>query len=163
MRWCGVIALVCLLGCCLRSSSVADATGAGCIAGKVRVLKTNESVPFALISIDSIPVAQADSIGEFHIHGVAPGLHAICAQEDGFVLRTLDSVLVTADSCTCVDLHMEPEVIEVDGIPISITPSDLLHIVDTQAQRQLTSETIRNLPAATIYDILRQRGGVVVR
>lgn len=157
MRRCGVIALVCLLGCGLRSSSVADATGAGCIAGKMRVLKTNESVPFALISVDSIPVAQADSIGEFRIHGVAPGQHAIRAQANGFVFRKHDSVLVTADSCTFVDLHLEPEVIQIEGAPIGVTPRDILHLCDTQAQRQLTSETIRNLPAATIYDILRQR------
>jgi len=164
MRRSGGIALVCWLSCGLFSGLVAGATDAGCIAGKVREIKTFEPIPFAVISIDTITaVAQADSSGEFCIDGVAPGLHAIRAQAEGFVLRERDSVLVTADSCAVVEICMEYEVIEIEGAPIGETPSDLLHDFDTQALRQLTSERIRNLPAATIYDILRKRGGVVVR
>lgn len=163
MRRCGLFVILLLA---LSSKAFSnDSTGVGCIMGVTEKTMLSRPVPFIFLCLDdSSECVVTDSRGQFCFDNVSPGYHLVILRTAGFVLYRIDSVWVGPDSCSwkVVEMYEMDEIIH-GSCTLLIYWPPLIEFDETQSARRFISEQLRALPALDIYDILRQRGGVVVR
>ncbi len=135
----------------------------GRVKGKIINKKTKEAVPFAVVQIDGTTMgAQADPNGEFLIINVPPGMYSITANLTGWTPVRTEQVEVRVDATVTVDFAMEESIVETEA-QIVIAERDLLRVTETANLRQITAENIKNMPVATVADLLKAQVGVVER
>ncbi len=135
----------------------------GRVKGKITNKKTKEAVPFAVVQIDGTTMgAQADPNGEFLIINVPPGMYSITANLTGWTSVRTEQVEITVDATRTVDFAMEESIVETEA-QIVVAERDLLRVTETANLRQITAENIKNMPVATVADLLKAQVGVVER
>ncbi len=135
----------------------------GRVKGKITNKKSKEAVPFAVVQIDGTTMgAQADPNGEFLIINVPPGMYSITATLTGWTPVRTQQVEVRVDATVTVDFAMEESIVETEA-QIVVAERDLLRVTETANLRQITAENIKNMPVATVSDLLKAQVGVVER
>lgn len=154
--------LVLMLLALFTSASV-FAGSTGKIRGKIINKKSKEPVPFAVVQIDGTTMgAQADPSGEYIIINVSPGMYSITATLTGWTSVRTEKVEVRVDATANVDFAMEESIVETEA-QIVTAERDLLRVTETADLRQITAESIKNMPVATVAELLKVQVGVVER
>ncbi|MGB5139115.1 MAG: carboxypeptidase regulatory-like domain-containing protein, partial [Candidatus Zixiibacteriota bacterium] len=147
----------------LIAAAGAFAGSTGKVRGKLTNKKDKSAVPFAVVQIDGTTMgAQADANGEFMIINVPPGIYSITAQLAGWGAVKTTNVEVRVDATAEVNFVMEESVIETEA-QIVVAERDLLRVGETSDMRQITAESIKNMPVSTVADLLKVQVGVVER
>ncbi len=154
--------LVLMLLALFASASV-FAGSTGKLKGKIIDKKSKNPVPFAVVQIDGTTMgAQADPNGEYIIINVPPGMYSVTASLTGWGSVKTTNVEVRVDGTAQVDFSMEESIVETEA-QIVIAERDLLRVTETANLRQITAENIKNMPVATVTDLLKAQVGVVER
>ena len=147
----------------LIAATGAFAGSTGKVRGKLINKKDKGSVPFAVVQIDGTSMgAQADPNGEFIIINVPPGIYSITASLNGWQSVRMTNVEVRVDATAEVNFTMEESVVETEA-QIVVAERDLLRVGETSDMRQITAETIKNMPVSTVSELLKVQVGVVER
>jgi len=164
MRMANVLrnAVLLLVVALLASTSVWAGT-VGKVRGKITNKKTKEAVPFAVVQIDGTTMgAQADVNGEYMIINVPPGVYSVTAKLTGYTSVRTEAVDVRVDQTSTINFALDESVIETEAQVVT-AQRDLLKLTETANLRQITAETIKNMPVSTVQDVLKAQVGVVER
>lgn len=155
-----MIAAVILL---LAASTVWPAT-VGKVRGRVIDKKTKDPVPAVAIRIEGTNMgALTDPKGEYIIINVPPGNYSLAATSVAYNTNLTHNVQVTVDHTTTVDFALEERITELDIVQEVVAERDLLRMSETQNIKQITAESIKNMPVTSVDDILKAQVGVVER
>lgn len=150
-----------VIGLFTAASVFAGSTGR--IKGKITNKKSKEPVPFAVVQIDGTTMgAQADPNGEYLIINVPPGMYSVTATLTGWTSVRTEKVEVRVDATIPVDFAMEESIVETEA-QIVTADRDLLRVTETANLRQITAESIKNMPVATVTELLKTQVGIVER
>lgn len=156
------VLIIAVLAMFAASSVFAGTTGK--IKGKVINKKTKEPIPGAPVQIEGTTMgALTGPDGEYMIINVPPKVYNLVAKLVGFVAVKVEKVEVSADHTSTVDLSLEETTIVTDQVVTVVAPRDLLKLTETQNMRQLTAETIKNMPVTTVAELMAIQVGVVSR
>ncbi len=138
-------------------------TNTGRIKGKVINAKTKDPVAFAVIQIMGTTMgAQADQNGEYLLINVPPGKYELCATLTGWTKVCVQELTVSANATTAQDFALNEAVIETD-VAIVVADRELSAQNETAHIRQIKPADIKNMPVATVADLLKAQVGVVER
>lgn len=152
-----------LLVLALFASASIFAGSTGKVKGKITDKKSKDALPFAIVQIDGTTMgAQADQNGEYIIINVPPGMYSVTASLQGRTSVRTEKVEVRVDATAQIDFSMEESIIETEA-QIIVAERDLLRVTETANLRQITAEAIKNMPVATVTDLLKAQVGVVER
>jgi outer membrane receptor protein involved in Fe transport len=155
------IVIIAVIAMFTASTVFAGTTGK--LRGKVVNKKTKEAIPSVPVQIAGTTMgALTDANGEYMIINVPPMMYSIVVKAVGFIQVTAEQVEVTVDHTTVQDFTIEETAIEVTGYTVT-AQRDLLKISETQNVRQLTAESIKNMPVTTVQELLSIQVGVVKR
>ena len=91
----------------LPFSSIAQS---GIIKGKVSESTSNESIPFANVSIEGLPIGVASDIdGNYILENLEPGIYNITASFLGYKTQTIQEIQVTNSKPAVADFKLEDE------------------------------------------------------
>lgn len=151
-----------LLG--LVTSAGAFAATTGRLRGKITDKKTKAPVPFAVVQVEGTTMgAQASVDGEYIIMNVPPGVYSVRASLTGWGTVVTENVQILVDRTTYVDFLLEEAILETGEIIYVTAERDMLKLSETSSSRQITAETIKNMPVSTVQQILTSQVGVVER
>jgi outer membrane receptor protein involved in Fe transport len=156
------ILIIAVLAMFAASSVFAGTTGK--IRGKVINKKTKEAIPGAPVQIEGTTMgALSGPDGEYMIINVPPKVYNVVSKLVGYIPMTVEGVQVTADHTSIADLMLEETTIIIDKPQVVTAERDLLRLTETQNMRQLTAETIKNMPVTTVAELMAIQVGVVSR
>lgn len=122
----------------------------GKIRGKIISKKSSDPVAFVVVQIKGTTMgAQANQDGEYIIINVPPGKYELCATLLGWGTVCVTELSVAANSTTTQDFSLEEAVVETQA-QIVVTERDLLQQGATSDLRQITRESVKNMPMANM-------------
>ncbi len=122
----------------------------GKIRGKIISKKSSDPVAFVVVQIKGTTMgAQANQDGEYIIINVPPGKYELCATLLGWGTVCVTELSVAANSTTTQDFSLEEAVVETES-QIVVTERDLLQQGATANLRQITRESVKNMPMANM-------------
>jgi outer membrane receptor protein involved in Fe transport len=156
------ILIIAVLAMFAASSVFAGTTGK--IKGKVINKKTKEPIPGAPVQIEGTTMgALTGPDGDYMIINVPPKVYNVVSKLVGYIPMKVEGVEVQVDHTAIADLMLEETTIQIDKPQIVTAERDLLRLTETQNMRQLTAETIKNMPVTTVAELLAIQVGVVSR
>jgi outer membrane receptor protein involved in Fe transport len=156
------VLIIAVLAMFAASSVFAGTTGK--IRGKVINKKSKEGIPSAPVQIEGTTMgALTGPDGEFIIINVPPKMYNLVCKPVGYVSMKVEKVEVTVDHTTPCDFALDESTIQLDKQVVVVAERDLLKLSETQNMRQLTAETIKNMPVTTVQELLKIQVGVVER
>jgi len=146
---------------CLAVASPALAQDKGTITGKVTDKRTGHAIPFANVSLVGVPKGGlTDSEGRFTIPGVPVGTYELRVQFLGFRPETRGDVVVTAGRSVAVDFKLEEVIVRQEKVVEVTAERRLVETKQGATVRSVNANEIRNLPVATVADVLQQQAGI---
>ena len=122
----------------------------GKIRGKIINKKSSDPVAFVVVQIKGTSMGtQANQFGEYVIINVPPGKYELCATLPGWTTVCVTELSVAANSTTTQDFSLEEAVVETQA-QIVVTERDLLQQGATSDLRQITRESVKNMPMANM-------------
>ena len=156
------ILIVGVLAMFAAASVFAGTTGK--IRGKVTNKKTGEPIPSAPVQIEGTTMgALTGPDGEYLIINVPPKVYSLVSRPVGYVPMKVEQLEVTVDRTAVADMALEETTINLKEVQVVTAERDLLRQTDTQNMRQLTAESIKNMPVTTVQELLQIQVGVVER
>ncbi len=156
------VLIIAVLALFAASSVFAGTTGK--IRGKITNKKTKEAIPSAPIQIEGTTMgALSGPDGEYIIINVPPKSYSLISRPVGYTPMKVEQVEVTVDHTTIIDFVLDESTIQLDKAVVVTAERDLLKLSETQNMRQLTAETIKNMPVTTVQELLQIQVGVVER
>ena len=135
----------------------------GKIRGKIISKKSSNPVAFVVVQIKGTTMGtQANQDGEYIIINVPPGKYELCATLLGWGTVCVTELSVAANTTTTQDFSLEEAVVETQA-QIAVAERDLLRKGETSDLRQITRESVKNMPSTTVNDLLQAQTGVVER
>jgi carboxypeptidase family protein/outer membrane beta-barrel protein/TonB-dependent receptor-like protein len=133
----------------------------GTITGKVTDKRTGHALPFANVALVGVPKGGlTDSEGRFSIPGVPFGTYDVKVQFLGYKAETQPGVVVAAGKAAVLDIKLE-EVIVHEEKAVEVTAERrLVEAKQGATVRSVSANEIRNLPVATVADVLQQQAGI---
>jgi hypothetical protein len=133
----------------------------GTITGKVTDKRTGHALPFANVALVGVPRGGlTDSEGRFSIPGVPVGTYDVKVQFLGYKPETQAGVAVAAGKTVVLDLKLE-EVVVHEEKQVEVTAERrLVEAKQGATVRSVNANEIRNLPVATVADVLQQQAGI---
>lgn len=154
------VLIVAVLAMFAASSVFAGTTGK--IKGKVINKKTKEPIPSAPVQIEGTTMgALTGPDGDYMIINVPPKTYSLVSKPVGYVPMKVEGVEVTVDHTTTQDLMLEETTIQIKDAQVVTAERDLLRLTETQNMRQLTAESIKEMPVTTVQELLQIQVGVV--
>jgi hypothetical protein len=154
------IFLIALLGC-LAAVSTLYAGTTGKISGMITDATTGEPLISANVIIKGSSMGASSNIdGNYLIMNVPPGDYTLVFSIIGYQQVQIQSVHVSIDLNTTIDLKMQPAPIEVEPT-IIISERPLVTKDNTGSLSTVGAAQIKNMPVQTISDILRLDAGIV--
>ncbi len=156
-------ALAALVTLVVLFATPAFAQDKGSITGHVADKKTGHAIPFASVTVAEVKRGGlTDSEGQYIIGGLLPGTYTVNIQFLGYKPVSQANVTVTGGKATTVNFSMEEIVVrEEKAIEVS-AERRLVEVKQGTTVRSVTANEIRNLPVATLGDVLQQQAGVSV-
>ena len=122
----------------------------GKIRGKIINKKSSDPVAFVVVQIKGTTMGtQANQFGEYVIINVPPGKYELCATLLGWGTVCVTELSVAANTTTTQDFSLEEAVVESQA-QIVVTERDLLQKNTTSDLRQITRESVKNMPMANM-------------
>ncbi len=149
----------------------------GIIKGKVLEAKSNESVPFANVSIEGLPIGVTTDIdGNYILENLEPGLYNIVVSFLGYKTQTIAEIQVTNSKPAIIDFKMEDMtenlaevVVKAEAFkkpaesPVSLQTIGTAEIQRNPGGNRDISKVVRSLPGVTSASSFRNdlliRGG----
>lgn len=100
----------------LAAQSGPDASDTGRLLGRVIEGATGEPIPRAHVRIESGPSTLSDLNGRFIFSALPAGSTDITVQALGYASKTVTGVAIAAGDLTTLDITLESQAIELDGI-----------------------------------------------
>jgi hypothetical protein len=145
----------------LLGASSAWAQDRGSISGRVVDKRTNHAIPFASVGIVGIQKGGlTDSEGRFLISGIPAGTYEVKVQYLGYKTDSRPGVVVTGGKSISVDFQLEDVVVHEEKAVEVSAERRLVEVRQGATVRSVNANEIRNLPVATISDVLQQQAGI---
>ncbi len=136
----------------------------GNIKGRIINKTSNDPIPNAPVQIEGTTMgALTGPDGNYVITNVPPKIYTLISRLVGYVPMKVEGVEVTADHTTMVDFALEASTVQIEAMQVVTAERDLLRLTETQNQKQLSAETIKNMPATTVQELQQAQAGVVER
>jgi hypothetical protein len=133
----------------------------GTITGKVTDKRTGHALPFANVALVGVPRGGlTDSEGRFSIAGVPVGTYDVKVQFLGYKAETQPGVVVAAGKTVVLDLKLEEVVVHEEKAVEVTAERRLVEAKQGATVRSVNANEIRNLPVATVADVLQQQAGI---
>ena len=117
----------------------------GIIRGRIYNEFTNEGLPFGTILLQATPYGTfTDSIGQFEIRGIPPGLYNVEARYSGFKAEVVYEVQVSNSKPYILDIPMKEDENTTDSVLIVASPFKLIEEAPLSLRTIGTSEIKRN-------------------
>ncbi len=146
------------------AASTVFAGTTGKIRGKVVNKKTKEPIPGAPVQVEGTTMgALTGPDGEYMIINVPPQVYNVVAKLVGYIPMKVEGVQVLVDHTAVADMMLEETTIQIDKTQVVTAQRDLLRLTETQNMKQLTAETIKNMPVTTVAELMAIQVGVVSR
>lgn len=142
----------------LTTMVIAGTTGK--IAGRITDKKTGEPLPSVNVSIKGTSLgASTDLDGYYAILHVPPGTYTLVASYIGYAPVTVENVKVNVDQTTTIDIVLEEQTIETEGVTIVAERSVVKQDVSTSVTA-VQQEEIRSMPITSLDKVLDVQAGV---
>src|SRR5262245_55123224 len=143
------------------AAPAARAQDKGTITGKVTDKRTGHALPFANVALVGVPKGGlTDSEGRYTISGVAVGTYEMKVQFLGYKPDSRPGVVVTAGKPVVVDFKLEEVIVRQEKAVEVTAERRLVEAKQGATVRTVQAAEIRNLPVATVTDVLQQQAGV---
>jgi len=117
----------------------------GVIRGRIYNELTNEGLPFGTILLQETPYGTfTDSLGQFEIRGLKPGLYNLEARFTGFKVEVVYEVQVTNSKPYILEVGLKEEENTTDSVVIVASPFKLIEEAPLSLRTIGTSEIKRN-------------------
>ncbi|MCX6120921.1 MAG: TonB-dependent receptor [Ignavibacteriales bacterium] len=152
--------LLTLLGCMVFVSALYAGT-----TGKISGVVTDATIGEALIGANVVLKGTSlgtttDIEGRYVILNIPPGEYTLNVSFIGYKQVQIQSVHVSVDLTTSIDVKLQLSAIEVEGATI-MAERPLVLKDNTGSLSTVDADQIRNLPVQTISDVLRLDAGIV--
>jgi Ca-activated chloride channel homolog len=158
------VAALAMLTVSIRHSEPLESKPLGTVSGIVTDSKTG--APLAAVAVQVVGTTSGtltDASGKYTIVGIVPGSYTLKASLVAYASQEIMSLTVTAGNTTQQDFQLAPMTIACDKPQIVTAERDLLRLTETQNQRQLSTGSVKNMPVATVQELLQTQAGVVSR
>ena len=137
-------ALLCFAALCAAPAARAQS---GTLAGRVVETETGETLPGAIIRIDTLGVGAASNVdGEYSLAAPA-GTYTVSIRFVGLRSKTVTGVRIRAGQATALDVSLDPETTELEGA-----------VVTAEREQGSTAEVLNERRvAAAVIDVLDAR------
>src|SRR5262245_24550103 len=134
---------------------------AGSIVGSVVDKRSRHAIPFATVTIpEAKKGGLTDSEGQFRILGIPPGTYEVKVQFLGYQPSSQTGVVVTTGKPATAKFEM-PEIVVREEKAVEVSAERrLVEVKQGATVRSVNASEIRNLPVATITDVLQQQAGI---
>src|ERR1051326_6710336 len=133
----------------------------GTITGKVTDKRTGHALPFANVSLVGVPKGGlTDSEGLFSIPGVPFGTYEVKVQFLGYKPDSPPGVVVGPGKAAPLDFKLEEIVVREEKAVEVTAERRLVEAKQGATVRSVSANDIRNLPVATVADVLQQQAGI---
>lgn len=145
----------------LATASTALAQDRGTITGKVVDKRTNHALPFANVTVVGAQKGGlTDSEGRYTIGGVPVGTYEVRVQFLGYKPESRPGVVVAPGKPAVVDFRLEDVVVRQEKAVEVSAERRLVEAKQGATVRSVGANEIRNLPVATVNDVLQQQAGI---
>jgi hypothetical protein len=152
--------LIALLGC-LAMMTVAYAGTTGKISGVITDATTGEPLIGANVIIKGTSMGAASNVdGAYVMMNVPPGEYTLLVSMVGYQQVNLQSVHVSIDLTTSIDVKLTSTLIEVEATVV-MAERPLVAKDNTGSLSTVGADQIKSLPVQSISDILRLDAGIV--
>ena len=139
----------------------AHAQDKGAVTGRVTDKRTGHALPFASVTVMGAQRGGlTDSEGQYFLNGVPVGTFEIRIQFLGYKPFSRAGVVVTAGKTTSLDVQLEDVVVREEKVVEVTAERRLVEVKQGATIRSVNASEIRNLPVATIADVLHQQAGI---
>jgi hypothetical protein len=153
--------ILALLSLALVMAIPALAQERGSIVGKVVDKRTGHALPFANVNVlGAQKGGLTDSEGRYTITGVPVGTYEMKVQFLGYKPESRPGVVVTVGKPVVVDFKLEDVVVRQEKTVEVSAERRLVEAKQGATVRSVTANDIRNLPVATVNDVLQQQAGI---
>ncbi|HTO90555.1 MAG TPA: TonB-dependent receptor [Candidatus Sulfotelmatobacter sp.] len=133
----------------------------GSISGKVYDKKTGHALPFATVTVMGAQKGGlTDSEGQYVVNGVPPGTYEVKVQFLGYAPISKPGVVVAPGKPTSLDFQLEEIVVRQEKVVEVTAERRLVEVRQGATVRSVNSAEIRNLPVATVGEVLQQQAGI---
>ena len=140
--------------------SPAGAQEKATIAGKVTDKKTGHAIPFANVAvIGAQKGGLTDSEGRYTIPGVPVGTYEVKVQFLGYKPLS-QTIVVVAGKGAVADFKLEDIIVREEKVVEVTAERRLVETKQGTTVRSVNANEIRNLPVATVADVLQQQAGI---
>ena len=147
----------------LLLTAVVWAGNTGKITGRVVDQRTAEPLAFATVQIEgTVFGAQTDTLGDYFIHNVTPGIHVVRASIVGYAVLLQNEIRVRADQTTSLDFLLDESAVLGDTVRVRGV-SNVINFNVTGSVRNIGADRIKTLPVTTVDEILALEVGFVRR
>jgi hypothetical protein len=128
----------------------------GSLSGKVTDAQTGEVIPYVIVTLhlekDQKPIQGTftDETGYYLIDKIIPGIYSLTAAYVGYESYTLDSVTITSDHQTVVDLKIKESAMLLDEVNVTAFATPLIKKDQTTTGASVTAYNIVGLPALNL-------------
>lgn len=137
------------------------AAEAGSVVGRVVDKKTGRAIPFASVTIPEVKRGGlTDSEGQFTLSGVPAGTWEVKVQYLGYRPGSQAGVVVTGGRSVTVNFALEDVVVRQEKVVEVTAERRLVEVKQGATVRSVGASEIRNLPVATVGDVLQQQAGI---
>jgi outer membrane receptor for ferrienterochelin and colicin len=149
-----------LLGCVVFVSAIYAGT-TGKISGVITDATTGEPLIGANVVLKGTSLGTTSDVdGNYVILNIPPGVYTLVVSFVGYQQVQVQSVYVTVDLNTSIDVILQVAAIEVEGATI-MAERPLVTKDNTGSLSTVDAAQIKNLPVQTVSDILRLDAGIV--
>src|SRR5262245_11787227 len=140
--------------------SPAGAQEKATITGKVTDKKTGHAIPFANVAvIGAQKGGLTDSEGRYTIPGVPVGTYEVKVQFLGYKPLS-QTIVVVAGKGAIADFKLEDIIVREEKVVEVTAERRLVETKQGTTVRSVNANEIRNLPVATVADVLQQQAGI---
>src|SRR5262249_13810993 len=133
----------------------------GTITGRVTDKKTGHALPFTNVGLVGVPKGGlTDSEGKFTISGVPFGTYEVKVQFLGYRPESRPGVVVAAGTKPVLESKLEEMVVHEEKAIEIPAERRLVEAKQGATVRSVNANDIRNLPVATVSDVLQQQAGI---
>lgn len=146
---------------CILFGVPAWAADVGSVTGRVVDKKTGHAIPFASVTIPEVKRGGlTDSEGQYTVSSVPVGTWEVKVQYLGYRPGSQVGVVVVAGKGTTVDFKLEDIVVREEKAVEVSAERRLVEVKQGATVRSVGAAEIRNLPVATVGDVLQQQAGI---
>lgn len=139
-----------------------SAQSTGGLVGTVVDANTERPVRGVQIHLDNNRlIATTDTVGNYRIIGIPPGLHRILVTYPGYRPERRDSIQILESQFTRADVRLAPVAVQLTELRAVGVQDPILDPLATATEQRITAEQLRRLPVTNLDDALQMQAGVV--